>query len=105
MVQDRYGQWTQKNGTWIRRQNELGGQTDGISTEVETYAGPGVFVRTNYGLAGGREDASYATGWIGVGVRTKYVWDQMCYGSIYSGNTLAWAGRYHWVPIGYRDCG
>jgi hypothetical protein len=105
-TQDATGQWSWRYGTWIRRMNELGGQTSGIDTEVETYAGSGVFVSTSYGLVpGAREDASYASGRIGVGQRTKYVYGQMWWGPIYSGNTLVFAPRYHWDPIGYINCG
>jgi len=105
-VQDREGNWKWKYGTWARRQNQIGGATDGISTEVETYPLSNRFVYSSYGLVpGAREDASYATGTMGDWGQWKYVWVQMYYGPIYSGNTLVWADRYHWVPIGWRDCG
>ena len=106
VTQDRYGNWNQwRYGTWMRRLDALGDGTDGISTEVETYPGSNVYVRTGYGATGMPEDVSMLSGAIGSVPRTKFVYGQMYWGPIFSGTTRVFAPYNYLEPLGYLTCG
>jgi hypothetical protein len=104
-TQDRYGNWTWKYGTWMRRTDQLGDHTSGIDTEVETYPGSGAYVRTSYGATGSPEDVSMLTGRIGDGPRLKYIYGQMWWGPIFSNGVQVFVPYTHWEPLGYVTCG
>ncbi len=98
--------WSWTPGTWMRRQDQLGDGTDGLSTEVETYPGSGVYVRTGYAATSSPEDVSLVSGQIGVGPRSKYIYGQMWWGPIYNlKNQQVFAPYTHWEPIGWVNCG
>jgi hypothetical protein len=102
-------------GNWMRRREQLGAQTDGLSTEVQLP--DGTWARTDYSMVGhvvnyynGSYWVSYPTDASIVSRRSaagwKYVWGRMWWGPITNtvSNKQVFNPYDHWHPLGWVYC-
>jgi hypothetical protein len=109
------GAWHWDYGNWMRRKEQLGGHTDGLSTEVQLP--DGTWARTDYSMVGDVVDYYNGSVWVsyptdasivtrGSAAGWKYVYGHMYWGTIYNivSRKHVFGPYDHMEPLGYVNC-